>query len=245
MENRICYNKSQRLFLRSYKIWRISNLSWLVRLMLREDVAQVTETDRESFPTLWPPVNYERELKNQMAHYIVACDEEKMIKEPLLTASPQESSSSPLSRVRQFLDRRFFNKNDELPPAGGQYILGFAGFWIMAGEAHITSLAVREAYRRQGIGELLLISLIGLAAELHIRIITLEVRVSNTVAQSLYSKYGFNQTGLRRGYYTDNKEDGVIMSTEDITSFPFQERLQQLRQTHARKRGIALYQIAR
>ena len=115
----------------------------------------------------------------------------------------------------------------------------------MAGEAHITSIAVRELRRRQGTGELLLISVINLAAELNARIITLEVRISNTAAQSLYYKYGFTQAGLRRNYYVDNKEDAVIMSTENITAVPFQAHLQRLKRAHSRKWGIALYQITR
>jgi ribosomal-protein-alanine N-acetyltransferase len=145
--------------------------------------------------------------------------------------------------------RQLFNHNrffvPEVPPLGKQYIVGFAGFWIIAGEAHITNIAVRELYRRQGIGELLLISIIDLAIELNAQLITLEVRASNTAAQSLYYKYGFIQVGLRRGYYADNKEDGTLMSVENITSASFQAHLQQLKQAHSRKWGIALYQIAR
>jgi ribosomal-protein-alanine N-acetyltransferase len=212
--------------------------------MRREDVAQVTEIDREAFPTLWPPVNYERELENRLAHYIVACDEEERVEEPKVEASLEKDPPGLASRVRHLFNyNRFFSH--ELPKSGKQYITGFAGFWIMAGEAHITNIAVRELHRRQGIGELLLIFAIDLAAELNAHIITLEVRASNTAAQSLYYKYGFTQAGLRHSYYIDNKEDAVIMSTENITSVPFQAHLQRLKQAHSRKWGIALYQIAR
>jgi len=212
--------------------------------MHREDVAQVTEIDREAFPTLWPPVNYERELENRLAHYIVACDEGERVEEPEVEVSLEKDPSRLASRVRRLFNyNRFFRY--EPPKSGKQYIAGFAGFWIMAGEAHITSIAVRELRRRQGIGELLLISMINLATELNARIITLEVRASNTTAQALYHKYGFNQAGLRHNYYIDNKEDAVIMSSENITSTPFQTHLQRLKQAHSRKWGIALYQIAR
>ena len=115
----------------------------------------------------------------------------------------------------------------------------------MAGEAHIINIAVRELHRRQGIGELLLIFAIDLAAELNAHIITLEARVSNTAAQSLYYKYGFAQAGLRHHYYIDNKEDAVIMSTENITSVSFQKHLQELKQAHSRKWGMLFYQIVR
>ena len=215
-----------------------------VRLMCKEDIAQVIEIDREAFPTLWPPSNYQYELQNRLAHYIVAYNEAETVDEPEVEVAPERQRPGLLSKVRQlFNHNRFFGS--ELPPSGKQYIVGFAGFWIMAGEAHVTNIAVRERYRRQGIGELLLISMIDLATELNAQLVTLEVRASNTAAQSLYYKCGFTQVGLRRGYYTDNKEDAALMSTEDITSAPFQARLNQLKQAHSRKWGIALYQIVR
>ena len=85
---------------------------------------------------------------------------------------------------------------------------------------------------------------IDLAAKLDASMITLEVRASNIAAQGLYYKYGFVQVGLRRGYYTDNREDGVLMSIEDITSAPFQARLQQLKQDYLQKWGTAPWEYA-
>ena len=215
-----------------------------MRLMRREDIAQVSDIDREAFPTLWPPANYHRELQNRLAHYIVACDEEKTVDEPEVKPPPEKSFSRLISQVRQLFNHDRFFAN-EPPPSGKEYIAGFVGFWIMAGEAHITNIAVRVLYRRQGIGELLLISAIDKATELNAHIITLEVRASNTPAQSLYQKCGFTQVGLRRGYYSDNKEDGILMSTENIISAQFQAYLNQLKQTHSKRWGIALYQVAR
>ena len=214
-----------------------------VRLMRREDIAQVSEIDREAFPTLWPPANYQHELQNRLAHYIVACEEGKTVEEPEVEAAPEKGFSRLVSKMRRLFNHdRFFGS--ELPTSGRQYISGFAGFWFMADEAHITNVAVRERYRHQGIGELLLISIIDLAMELKARIITLEVRASNIAAQSLYRKYGFSQVGLRRGYYSDNREDGVLMSTEDISSASFQSYLNQMKEAHSRKWGITRYQVA-
>ena len=211
--------------------------------MRREDITQVTEIDREAFPTLWPPANYRHELENRLARYIVACDDEIKVEQPEVKAMPQKGFAGLVSKLRHLFNHDHFFGN-ELPPSGRQYIFGFAGFWIIAGEAHITNIAVREKHRRQGIGELLLISLIDLATELDAHIITLEVRASNTAAQSLYSKYGFTQVGVRRGYYTDNREDGVLMSLENITSAPVQANLQRLKQAHSLKWRIAAYQVA-
>jgi ribosomal-protein-alanine N-acetyltransferase len=212
--------------------------------MRKEDIPQVTEIDREAFPTLWPPANYRHELENRLARYIVACDKEERVDEPEMEATPQKGFPGLVSKLKQLLNHDRFLGN-EPPSSARQYIFGFAGFWIIAGEAHITNIAVREKYRRHGVGERLLISLIDLAKELDARLITLEVRASNTAAQSLYSKYGFTRVGLRRGYYTDNREDGVLMSLEDIISAPIQAKLQWLKQAHCQKWGMADYDVAR
>ena len=212
-----------------------------VRLMRREDIAQVTEIDREAFPTQWLPVNYKRELQNRLAHYIVAYDEGKTVEEPKVEASSEKGLSGLASKVRQLFNHNRFSSHG-LPPPARRYIIGFAGLWIMAEEAHITNIAVRKVYHHQGMGELLLISMIDLATELNARIITLEVRTTNTAAQSLYYKYGFTQVGIRHGYY-NNREDAVIMSIENITSASFQTHLQQLKQAHSRKWGTALYKL--
>jgi len=201
-----------------------------LRLMRKEDIPQVAEIDREAFPTLWPPINYHRELENRLAHYIVACEEEERVEPPQPEVIPQKGFSGLVARLRRFF-------GNEPPPPARQYIFGFAGLWMMAGEAHITNLAVWEKHRRQGIGEALLIALIDLAIELDASLLTLEVRASNTAAQSLYSKYGFTQVGVRRGYYTDNREDGILMSLEDITSASVQANLQRLKQAHTLKMG--------
>jgi len=212
--------------------------------MRQEDVAQVTKIDREAFPTQLPPPNYQHELRNRLAHYIVACDEEKTA-DPVDTKTTSEKNLTGPTSIWRRLFNRHRSSGHALPTPSGHYITGFAGFWVMANEAHIISIAVREAYRRRGIGELLLISLIGLTIELKARFITLEVRASNTAAQNLYTKYGFSQVGVRRGYYIDDREDAVLMSTQDIAQAEFQAHFQRLKQIHARKVGIARYQIAR
>ncbi|MFC1593190.1 ribosomal protein S18-alanine N-acetyltransferase [Candidatus Omnitrophota bacterium] len=218
-------------------------MNCLIRFMHQEDIAQVNEIDREAFPTQWPPPNYLHELQNHLAHYIIAFSEQEKLGEPESEASSEKGSTWLVSRIRQLFNHGIFSSKLHL--SDRQYISGFAGFWIMANEAHITNIAVRQRHLRQGLGELLLISLVDLATELKAQNITLEVRASNIAAQNLYSKYGFIQVGVRRGYYTDNKEDGILMSTEDTTSASYQTQLSRLKQAHARRWGIALYQIVR
>lgn len=108
-------------------------------------------------------------------------------------------------------------------------IVGYGGFWMMLDEAHICTLGVHPDWRRRGIGELLLSSMVEKAASLNAQVVTLEVRVSNVAAQRLYGKYGFNAVGIRKGYYSDNQEDALIMTTEQITSASYQSRLSRLR----------------
>jgi ribosomal-protein-alanine acetyltransferase len=128
-----------------------------------------------------------------------------------------------------FDQERFFGEEISTPK---EYIVGIAGFWAMVDEAHITTLAVRDPYRRQGVGERLLIEIIEMAVQFNANVVTLEARVSNKQAQTLYEKYGFQKVGLRKAYYTDNGEDALIMTTDSLTSNAFQSHFQQLKQNH-------------
>lgn len=95
-------------------------------------------------------------------------------------------------------------------------LVGYAGSWQILEEAHITNIAVAKEFRRNKIGEKLLRKIIDSCYENKIKYITLEVRVSNKPAISLYEKYGFKSFGMRKGYYQDNNEDALIMWTENI-----------------------------
>jgi len=209
-------------------------LPYYVRQMHREDLDQIVGIDREAFPSQWPPANYRRELENRLAHYIIACDNNKKVEESEVEVMQEDGFSWLAARIKRLFNHNRFFGNDR-PPSSTEYVVGFAGIWIMVDEAHVTNIAMRESYRRQGIGELLLIAIIDLAIKLNAHYITLEVRASNTAAQSLYLKHGFTQVGLRRGYYTDNGEDAILMTTENTTSATFQAHLQQLKQAHSSK----------
>lgn len=90
-------------------------------------------------------------------------------------------------------------------------IVGYGGMWLIMDEAHITNIAIREKYRGRKLGELLMSRLQQYAIELNMKKMTLEVRVSNLIAQRLYAKFKFRAVGVRKGYYTDNNEDAIIM----------------------------------
>lgn len=95
-------------------------------------------------------------------------------------------------------------------------VVGYAGMWKVLDEGHITNIAVHPAYRGKHIGRLLLENLMGMARESGISSMTLEVRRGNVVAQNLYTSCGFTTAGFRRGYYSDNGEDALIMWNNSI-----------------------------
>ncbi len=182
-------------------------MQYIMRPMTRDDIAQVTAIDREAFPTMWPPMNYHRELENHLAHYFVAVEADESV--------TTTDTSAPPEGLAQRVKEWFSPHHTEGRP---DKVVGFAGFWMMAGEAHIISLAVKREFRRRGLGKLLLIDLVLEAAKREAEIVTLEVRVSNYEAQRLYLKYGFISKGVRRAYYTDNREDALIMTLDDANT---------------------------
>jgi ribosomal-protein-alanine N-acetyltransferase len=90
-------------------------------------------------------------------------------------------------------------------------ILGYCGAWIVIDEAHVTNVAILPEYRGRKLGEAILSKMMSVAREMGAKSMTLEVRVSNHVAQSLYRKLGFQNGGIRKNYYSDNQEDGLVM----------------------------------
>ncbi len=114
-----------------------------------------------------------------------------------------------------------------LERAGGE-LVGFAGFWIQLDEAHVVNVAVRPAERGKGYGMVLVHGLVDLARRYGMGVATLECRESNVTARNLYGQYGFYEVGLRKGYYTDNGEAAVIMTTEELDSEAYTARFERL-----------------
>ncbi|URZ07920.1 ribosomal protein S18-alanine N-acetyltransferase [Clostridium felsineum] len=90
-------------------------------------------------------------------------------------------------------------------------VIGYGGLWLIIDEGHITNIAVHPEFRGIGIGNIIVKELIKLCYIRNISSMTLEVRVSNIVAQNLYKKFGFKEAGIRKRYYSDNDEDALIM----------------------------------
>ncbi|MBI5303275.1 MAG: ribosomal protein S18-alanine N-acetyltransferase [Chloroflexi bacterium] len=178
--------------------------------MRTQHLDTVMEIEYAAFSAPWSANAYEYELHhNAMAHYYISV--------------PQ----TPIRKsVFQSFRSRWFKHGES---NGSTPVVGYGGFWLMTDEAHISTIASHPAWRKRGIGELLLVAMIEAAAELNARVATLEVRVSNHVAQMLYAKYGFAVVGERVNYYSDNGENAWIMTTPAIGSAVYQQQFQKLK----------------
>ncbi len=93
----------------------------------------------------------------------------------------------------------------------GEEVVSYAGFWQILEEAHIMNIAVKEQYRKRGIGSAMLCELVDVAQKKDVSRISLEVRENNNAAIRMYENAGFRAEGTRKGYYTDTGENALIM----------------------------------
>lgn len=90
-------------------------------------------------------------------------------------------------------------------------VVGYAGVWLVLDEGHITNIAIHPDYQGNHYGEALFRKMIQVAKDRSVVRMTLEVRVSNNIAQGLYKKLGFQDGAIRKNYYPDTKEDALVM----------------------------------
>ena len=224
-----------------FDIPRTAARPFTVRPMEERDLGQAAEVEKDAFPTLFPPTSFRRELRNRIARYLMLSrasdDSDEHTDLPPLPDASIETRDGPLfNRLMTGARQMWRGRNPSWQP-GDDLIVGFVGLWYMVDEAHIVSIGVRSEYRGLGLGELLLISAIEQAIEIDSRVVTLEVRVSNYVAQNLYKKYRFTDRGTRKGYYSDNREDALIMTTEPIRSDSYREYFRDLVTSHEGRWG--------
>ncbi len=183
-----------------------NKLPYIVEPMTLDDIEQVMEIERLVFPAPWSARAYRYEItKNEHS--------------TMLVVREARTPAGPLVHLR-----RLFGLEAAAP------LLGYAGFWLLIDEAHICTIAVHPRWQGQGLGELLLVSLLEHGMRLGAGRATLEVRVSNSSARALYEKYGFEIISRRKRYYTNNNEDAHIMTTPPFETAQFQMNLDAYRQ---------------
>jgi ribosomal-protein-alanine N-acetyltransferase len=115
-----------------------------------------------------------------------------------------------------------------LTAVDGEEIVGYAGMMIVLEDAHITTMSVSPEARGAGIAGRLMLRLVEEALAADAKHLTLEVRMSNDAAQTLYRKFGLAPVGVRKDYYLN--EDALIMWASGIDETDYQERLRRIRE---------------
>ncbi len=183
-------------------------LGYTIERMTEADLDEVLEIERRSFAQPWSARAFRSEISLPYALYLVA----------------RPAKGAPPTRTIRLWPPRKGRETTPRPP-----VVGYAGVQWILDEGHITTLAVHPAYRRRGIGALLLLNLAERARERGVTRLTLEVRVSNQAAQRLYEAFGFRVEGRRLRYYADG-EDAWIMWSERLDAPESLARLERLRQ---------------
>jgi ribosomal-protein-alanine N-acetyltransferase len=180
-------------------------LPYVVEPMTLADIGQVMEIEQVAFSTPWSSRAYRYEITEN--------DHSTM-----LVVRPRSTPGDRLVRLK-----RSFGLAKPGP------VLGYAGFWLLVEDAHICTIAVHPLWRHQGLGEMLILSLLERSMELDALRATLEVRVSNRSAQALYRKYSFEIVSRRKRYYANDNEDAYIMATPFFETPAFQRNLNRRR----------------
>jgi ribosomal-protein-alanine N-acetyltransferase len=189
-----------------------------LELMREADIGTVQEIEREIFSTPWPRNAYYRELASRTsAHYLVL-------------------------RQEGAVERPAGFQGADFDPS----IVGYGGMWRMYDEAHVTTIGVRHDLQHRGHGRVLFAGLVQAAYDMGAKWVTLEVRTSNDNAMKMYEAFGFKVIGRRKGYYTDNGEDAIVMWSDSIHSPRFRRAYEtNLERIDSDVRGLRRDLIAR
>lgn len=166
-------------------------MSLTLRYMQLPDIPQVVYIDGHSFDPPWSERSYAYEVSESNYSHMVVLE--------------REEATRPINGWRRIVQNLSGAREPE------KRILGYGGLWHIMDEAHISTIATHPDYRRRGLGEVLLAGMIQRALTLKASYLVLEVRVSNTGAQNLYTKYDFKTVGVKRRYYHNNGEDAYEM----------------------------------
>lgn len=181
----------------------------MLRYMQAKDLEEVVKIDKVSFTPAWSERSYRFEINESQVSFMLVLE---------------KYEERPMTGFKRWLNTFRGQQNGTAPQP---VIVGYAGLWKIADEAHISTIASHPDYRGRKYGEIMLASMIARAIALRAAYVVLEVRESNTVAQSLYRKYDFELHGIKKGYYHHNNEDAYDMRLELI-----EQNIRAFRQRH-------------
>ena len=186
--------------------------------MTQHDIDEVARIERRSFSSPWPMAAYRRELRRteQNTYLVLRADADQ-------PSGPEEERGGVLAHLP------FGARLRREPNVGADQIAGFAGMWQLYDEAHVTTIAVDPTLRGKGLGEVLFVALLSEATRRGTTWLSLEVRASNVVAQRLYEKYGLATYSRRKGYYTNDGEDALVMWSRSLRDPGYVAKLSGLR----------------
>ena len=168
-------------------------MSLRLRPMAMSDIPQVLGIEQASFVPPWSARSYAYEIGESTYSHMALLEDTVLAR--------------VLPRWRRWLEQ--IAGASSARPVGR--VVGYGGLWFIGGEGHISTIASHPEMRGRGYGEIVLAGMLLRSLRLGADYVILEVRVSNTVAQNLYSKYGFTIEGVKPKYYQSNNEDAYDM----------------------------------
>ncbi len=188
--------------------------------------------DQRCFNGLWTFDGYQRELDSPSSELLV------LVEKGAEREGADGRQATAKDRKREASETEAFNiqnipapsNHRNSPARPSPSLLALGCYWAILEEAHITILAVDPTYQRQGLGQALLYALLTSARDRGLERATLEVRISNHSALSLYKKFDFREAGHRRHYYPDTGEDALVLWRGGMQTPDFAERLLQWQQ---------------
>ena len=218
--------------------------------------------DQRCFGGLWTLASYQRELESPNSEVLVLVEEAgfDVSAQPNVGRSQEAEGSGQKAEDRgqeaegsgeAIIHSQLTTHNSQLSSLSAQSatqnsppLLGLGCYWAILEEAHITMLAIDPAYQRQGLGQALLYALMASSHARGLERATLEVRISNHAALSLYQKFDFREAGQRRRYYPDNQEDALVLWRGGMQTPEFVERLNVWQQQVCDRLKTAGWQLA-
>ena len=191
------------------------NLTVRIRAMTREDIDEVLEIERASFPDPWSRDAFHATLLLPYAHYYVAeLWEERQSSEateqaPKAAVQSSEATSRTQEAVLQSSEAAQQSPEAAVPLV--TRIVAECGVRDIMGEGEITNVAVHPDFRGQGIARKMMKHVLQDSLIKGMTAFTLEVRAGNQPAIALYERFGFRTEGIRQAFYEDPVEDALIM----------------------------------